>query len=416
MISGIPCRKKDNEITCLQNLVKELQEKLETVYLKPNISTRKGPHPVEADIITKIAEEKAAVKNPEARSTNKKALPIGKQRPFEYQFKLLPSEDTVSLCSHRDTVKVKYVPEFPYTCELCDKGFTHRGNLNKHMNDHKGLSNEVMTPQDYDEIRDKLMSNNAPKNKPQKFPEVHSCEKCDNIFTNKPALQEHNNIYHKEISQTKSKVQSCSHCEEGFNTTLLLGDHIDMVHMDTFGMNNVVCSCVYPCTPIEPLGKVSMEAPNFRPVDRDDTGGRQGWKDREEEQEQQETRQGPLGQEETIEGQQVARGQEEARQEAGEQEETGEGVVGQQETQLATGGQKETWQVAGGSGRFTCDICGKTRNTRSKMEKHMSDHEEDLEDGSHTCNKCSYQTRNRDELVKHIYRAHGIQVQEKCTQ
>ena len=212
-------QKKDIEINCLQNLVKELQQKLNTAYLKPNSPTRKGPHPVEADIITKIAEEKAAVKNPEARSTNKKALTIGKQRPFKYQFKLLPSEDTVSLCSHRDTVKVKYVPECPYTCELCDKGFTHKGNLNKHMNDHKGLSNEVMTPQDYDEIRDNLMSNNAPINKPLQNSEVHSCEKCDSIFINKPALQEHNKIYHTEISQTKSNVQSCSHCEEGFNTS-----------------------------------------------------------------------------------------------------------------------------------------------------------------------------------------------------
>ena len=81
-----------------------------------------------------------------------------------------------------------------------------------------------------------------------------------------------------------------------------------------------------------------------------------------------------------------------------------------------TGGQEETWQVAAGSGRFNCDICGKTHNTRNKMEKHMKDHEEDIDDASHTCSKCSYQTISRDDLVQHLYRAHGIQVKETCTQ
>ena len=38
----------------------------------------------------------------------------------------------------------------------------------------------------------------------------------------------------------------------------------------------------------------------------------------------------------------------------------------------------------------------------------MSDHEEDLEDGSSTCSKCSYQTTSRADLIKHVSIAHGV--------
>ena len=44
----------------------------------------------------------------------------------------------------------------------------------------------------------------------------------------------------------------------------------------------------------------------------------------------------------------------------------------------------------------------------------MSDHKEDMEDGSYTCSKCPYQTTSKDDLVKHISIAHGIQIKEKC--
>ena len=81
------------------------------------------------------------------------------------------------------------------------------------------------------------------------------------------------------------------------------------------------------------------------------------------------------------------------------------------------GEELESWQVVGGSARFKCNICGKTRNTKSKMEKHMNDHEEDNDDVSATCTKCSYQTTRRDDLIKHISKAHGInQILEKCNQ
>ena len=106
-----------------------------------------------------------------------------------------------------------------------------------------------MTPCDYDQIRENLMLSKTSKNKTFKFSEVQSCKKCDNMFNTKPALHEHNTIYHTEISQKQPKVQSDSHCEERFNTTLSLGDHIDRVHMDTLDMETLVCKSAYPCIP-----------------------------------------------------------------------------------------------------------------------------------------------------------------------
>ena len=217
--------RQDNEINRLQNEVKNLQQQLEVQ--KPHNSSKKGPHPVYANIeIINANEETEESKIPKKTDNNEQVLNIGKKRPYKYQFKLQPSTESVSLCSHRETVKVKYVLELPYTCDVCNKDFSHKANLNKHKNDHKGISNEIMTPQDYDEIRENLLLS-----KTSNVPEVYSCEKRDNIFNTKPALKEHTTTYHIEETQIHSKVQSCSHCEEDFNTTFSLGDHIDKVHM-----------------------------------------------------------------------------------------------------------------------------------------------------------------------------------------
>ena len=157
---------------------------------------------------------------------------------------------------------------------------------------------------------------------------------------------------------------------------------------------SVACKCRFPCVPKQGF-KVDV------PVKR---------------QEIQETGQGAVGQGETSKGenqQGTPGGQEETRQGDGEQDESLQDAGGQEETREVTGGKDETWQEVGGPGRFKCPICGKTRNTRSKLEKHMSDHEEDIDDGSATCRICSHQTRSEEELKKHILVAHEI---FKCTQ
>ena len=60
------------------------------------------------------------------------------------------------------------------------------------------------------------------------------------------------------------------------------------------------------------------------------------------------------------------------------------------------------WERAGS--RFECPICGYTRNTKSQIEKHMHTHDEEEEE--HSCQECSYQTNNIDQLHEHVARAH----------
>ena len=179
-------KKKDDEIARLQTVVNELQQKLVAKFTKSSL--RERPHPVYADIKVGDIEVVKEVKN-KPLATNDKAPITGKRKPYKYQLKLPPSEDTVSLCRHRDTVKVQYFQEFPYKCDMCDKRFTHKGNLIKHMNDHNGISNETMTSKDYDNLK----LNKESINKTFKFSEVQSCEICGNVFNSKPALQEHTN-------------------------------------------------------------------------------------------------------------------------------------------------------------------------------------------------------------------------------
>ena len=62
------------------------------------------------------------------------------------------------------------------------------------------------------------------------------------------------------------------------------------------------------------------------------------------------------------------------------------------------------WQRVGA--RFQCPICGLTRNTKSQIQKHMEVHDEDEEDGSFTCDNCSYQTISRDQLIEHTEKKH----------
>ena len=51
-------------------------------------------------------------------------------------------------------------------------------------------------------------------------------------------------------------------------------------------------------------------------------------------------------------------------------------------------------------------MCGLTRNTKHQMEKHMKEHNEEIDDGDFTCDECSYQNNSRDQLAKHIKEAY----------
>ena len=64
--------------------------------------------------------------------------------------------------------------------------------------------------------------------------------------------------------------------------------------------------------------------------------------------------------------------------------------------------------------QFECPICGITRKTKSKIEKHMSCHDSDEEDSSFLCGDCSYQAMNRDQLLEHLENRHDKHICNSC--
>ena len=75
-------------------------------------------------------------------------------------------------------------------------------------------------------------------------------------------------------------------------------------------------------------------------------------------------------------------------------------------------------------GRFTCIVCGITRNTQSQMIKHMKQHKEEgefVEAGQVHCGlvafpECPFQCRTKEELMLHIDNDHKKQKCNFCTE
>ena len=100
---------KDKEINRLENVVKELQQKLEA--RKVNNKSRDAVD-VNVDII-EVLEEEIITEVPET----KPPLKIGKARPK----KQAPSVKNVSICSHRQDLIIEDIPEFEFKCKKCGK-------------------------------------------------------------------------------------------------------------------------------------------------------------------------------------------------------------------------------------------------------------------------------------------------------
>ena len=163
---------KDKEKNRLENIVKDLQQKLEA--RKVNNKSREAVE-VNVDII-EVLEEEIITMVP----TTKPPLQISKARPIKHVL----SAKKVSICSHRQEIILEDIPEFEFKCHKCGKGFRHKGDLSEHMT-------------------------------------CHTRRFCDCAFPCTPIIE-----------LKGPNIQSCSHCDEVFNTTMMLGDHLDRIHMD----------------------------------------------------------------------------------------------------------------------------------------------------------------------------------------
>ena len=83
-----------------------------------------------------------------------------------------------------------------------------------------------------------------------------------------------------------------------------------------------------------------------------------------------------------------------------------------EEEQELTCHSEESWrQVDRIGSRYRCPTCGFTRNTKNQMDKHMKEHQEDIDDCSFTCRHCPYQTNSRNQLENHIKTTHEPSIQ-----
>ena len=219
-------REKNDEILELRNEIHQLKlqfqlkttpSNLDVISMSKNKTT--PHHSIEVNVNTIQVLESTTIHQPSAAS--EPAMKIGKQR-----LKVVaPSTDTV-IFSNLNDVTVLDIPELPFTCQKCEKRFTHRGNLKKHMNDHNGISNLVVTAE-----------------------EINHMDKAQV----KKDKQEEVKYKHKKFNF--SIINNCPECEEVFHTKLRLEEHYDAKHIDAEQPTPVDkpldCKCAYPCIPLE---------------------------------------------------------------------------------------------------------------------------------------------------------------------
>ena len=75
-----------------------------------------------------------------------------------------------------------------------------------------------------------------------------------------------------------------------------------------------------------------------------------------------------------------------------------------EEEQEVTGESEEAWNRVQRTGsRYKCQTCGITRNTKNKIDRHMREHEEDIDECIHSmykCDKCSDQSNTGNQIEK----------------
>ena len=115
--------KKDEEISELRSITKQLQEKQLT--RQANDKSRGAVEAI-AEVIEIIEEEIiSSVPKPLIKTMPK----IGNARLN----KQVPTSGKISICSHRQELVLEDIPEFELNCHKCGKGFRHEANLLEHM-------------------------------------------------------------------------------------------------------------------------------------------------------------------------------------------------------------------------------------------------------------------------------------------
>ena len=91
----------------------------------------------------------------------------------------------------RQETKKQDFQEFAHHCQVCRKGFTHKGSLFKHKQEH--IENRIPEAGVRSVEKEPVIKHNN-----FKFSEVHACEKCGAVFMSNSLLKEHDSKFHPE--------------------------------------------------------------------------------------------------------------------------------------------------------------------------------------------------------------------------
>ena len=177
---------------------------------------------------------------------------------------------------------------------------------------------------------------------------IHRCTQCSNRFQNKTAMEQHMREVHKEHP-------NCPFCSVSFTSLNVLRQHIDETHAEITATN------------VEPVHTSASSSAAAQPTETLTL-----------EPSREEVSSSP--QEDELQGQD-------------EQEDEQE--------------QEDNWHEQGRhGGKFRCQTCGYTRNTKHQLERHVRERHEYTEEEPFLCRNCSYKGNNMDDLNNHIMQEH----------
>ena len=147
------------------------------------------------------------------------------------------------------------IQDFAHTCNICKKGFTHKGNLFKHKKEH--INSKTL------EMPAKLRKEPSNHHNKFQFSGVKACDKCGAVFLSETLLTEHVKKYHVEsseiecddyeprekVSNKKQQVHCCleenTDCIFQCETKDELKIHIEQKHRSKNQLHCSVCNIVF---------------------------------------------------------------------------------------------------------------------------------------------------------------------------